>query len=58
MSLTDLKVNAKKHNATVNDWFTACLVKAIKDYYENHSEDNALLLDNSSEYTGGKLPQS
>ena len=36
MNLADLKAKAKRHNATINDLFMACLTKAIKDYYVKH----------------------
>lgn len=33
MSLEDLKRKAKNHNATVNDWFMACVTKAVNEFY-------------------------
>ena len=42
LSLAVLKEKAKKHNATLNDWFMACTAAAVKDYYENHSDGKKL----------------
>ena len=34
LSLAELKTRAKKYNATINDWFMACLTIAVKKYHE------------------------
>ena len=56
MSLSDIKMNAKRHNATVNDWFTACMVKAIKEYYESHNENKTPISEGSTTAVSGILP--
>ena len=33
MSLADMKVRAKKYNATINDWFLTSITRAIQQYY-------------------------
>ena len=34
LSLSELKLRAKKHNSTINDWFLTCVAIAVKKYYE------------------------